>query len=164
MEKKKDLITGVCIFVASLLYLIKSFSIKVFVGTGATVINSRTIPIVWGLLLMALSVVLIVRGLTSKYEDSIEEEENDPEEVCLKHKYAVPATLGLIILYAFLIKRLGFILDSTLYLFLQMFIIGPKKMKRLWLLFILSAAGSALIFYIFVYLLNVPLPQGLISF
>ena len=59
---KNDLITGIVTAIFSIFYLSQTFSIKIFGGSDA-VADARTIPKVWGIGLLILSVILICRSI-----------------------------------------------------------------------------------------------------
>ena len=162
----KDLYTGLGVIIIALFYLIFSFKIKVFSGSGATLLSSRTIPIFWGICFLALGIVLVVRWFLNRNNHSPEEvkEKTEGEKVAFWHKYAVPLTLALLVLYVLLFKTLGFILDSIIYLFCEMFILSPQKNKKIWLIVVLSVFIPIVVYFLFVYALNVPLPSGILRF
>lgn len=162
----KDLYTGLGVIIIALFYLVFSFKIKVFAGSGATVLSSRTIPIFWGICFFALGIMLVLRCFL-KRDDQVSEEVKGyekGEEVAFIHKYAVPLTLALLVLYVFLFKTFGFVLDSIIYLFCEMFILSPQKTKKLWLIIVLSVFIPVVVYFLFVYALNVPLPAGFLKF
>ena len=75
----KDLYTGLGVIIIALFYLVFSFKIKVFSGSGATVLSSRTIPIFWGICFLALGIVLVLRWFL-KRDDQVSEEVKGSEK------------------------------------------------------------------------------------
>ena len=69
----KDLYTGLGVIIIALFYLVFSFKIKVFSGSGVTVLISRQIPIFWGICFLALGIVLVLRWFL-KRDDQVSEE------------------------------------------------------------------------------------------
>mgnify|MGYP006986299580 CR=1 FL=1 len=53
MRKTKDLVTGLAGMGLAIFYLLSAQSIAFFEGTGATALNSRTLPVFWGICLAA---------------------------------------------------------------------------------------------------------------
>ena len=149
MRKTKDLVTGLAGMGLAIFYLLSAQSIAFFEGTGATALNSRTLPVFWG-----------IRGAKLEAPDSGEEKAAQPR----KAKIAVPATFVLLALYVLLMKSVGFVLTTIVYLFLQTLVLTPKGKTRIWFAAALSAVLAVGIYLIFSRLLNVPLPAGILAF
>lgn len=167
MKKTKDLVTGIMVFLVAFLYIINAFSVKVFTGIGATTINSRTIPLIFGFCLVLLSVLLVVRAVRSQEQSGSGTTSTFGEKASytsLRFKYAVPVTFVLLILYVFLLKRAGFVPMTIAYLSLQILLLYPEGKKRYWLVAAVSIVFSFLVYALFVYCLNVPLPSGIMPF
>lgn len=166
MKRTKDLVTGCMVFLASFLYIINAFSVKVFSGIGATAINSRTVPLILGSCLMLLSVLMVIRALRAGRDAGSSSAESDEKTVLAswRYRYAVPVTFILLVLYVLLLKQVGFIPMTVAYLFFQILLLYPEGKKRYWLAAVVSLGLSCLIYLAFVYLLNVPLPSGIMPF
>lgn len=163
MRKTKDLVTGLAGMGLAIFYLLSAQSIAFFEGTGATALNSRTLPVFWGICLALLSALLLLRyfcGAKLEAPDSGEEKAAQPR----KAKIAVPATFVLLALYVLLMKSVGFVLTTIVYLFLQTLVLTPKGKTRIWFAAALSAVLAVGIYLIFSRLLNVPLPAGILAF
>ena len=171
--KKKDLVSGIIILAYALFYLINSFSIKIFAGAGATIINSSSIPRLWGIVLIVLSAWLIIRGIkqgrkensTSEADSACEKnqsEEHTKQRVFAEKKVIAPTleTVLVLIFYAVSIGTLGFILTTIIYLSFQIPILQPKVKRNYLISTALAIAFTLAVYFLFVYALNVPLPQG----
>lgn len=168
MRKYKDLITGLAVFFLSLFYLINIGSIRVFTGAGATAINARTIPLIEGSLLMLLNVIMLIRyGIKASRGGYVSESGEDDSALdgqSLRIRLAVPLTLCLLLIYVLAIGRLGFVLTSIIYLFFQIIILSPNGKIRVPFAAVIAVIAPVIIYLVFVYLLNVPLPRGIMPF
>lgn len=167
MKKYKDLYTGLIVFFLSLFYLVNVSTIKVFTGAGATAINARTVPAIEGGLLMFLSLALIVRFWVRMRRGEIAKDEGkaaEAAETSFRVRMAVPLTLLLLLLYVLAIGKLGFVITSMAYLFLQVLILSPEGKLNYIAATIIAVVCPIVIYLLFVYLLNVPLPSGIMPF
>ena len=73
-------------------------------------------------------------------------------------------TILLLCIYVLAFQPVGFILDTIVFLFLEMLVLTPKEKRNLPLLGILSVATPFIIYTLFVYAINTPLPKGLFGF
>jgi len=74
------------------------------------------------------------------------------------------ATIVLVGLYCFCYKPLGFLLDTLIYLFLQILILTPREKRSIWKIVLIDVAATVVIYLIFKQGFSVRLPQGLITF
>lgn len=73
-------------------------------------------------------------------------------------------TILLLSAYVLIFAPVGFIISTTVYLFLQMLVLCPKDKRKIPLLGIISVATPLFIYTLFVYAINMPLPKGLFGF
>ena len=114
----KDLVTGIVAGAFSAFYLVQTSSIKIFGGATAGV-TAQTIPRLWGGALLLLSIILILRSLLAMRRAKGREEQKMGLVAALKERREVVCTFVLLILYAVLMKPVGFIIMSMLYVYLQ---------------------------------------------
>ena len=167
MKKYKDLYTGLVVFFLSLFYLVNVSTIRVFTGAGATAINARTVPAVEGGLLMFLSLAMIVRFWVRMRRGEITKGDGKAAAAAkapFRVRMAVPLTLLLLLLYVLAIGKLGFVITSMAYLFLQVLILSPEGKLNFIAAAIIAVVCPVVIYLLFVYLLNVPLPSGIMPF
>lgn len=165
MRNKRDIITGGILAVISVAYIMASFSIKVFEGAGRTVINAGTIPRIWGVCLLILSVILMIRrgSPENAEEDGAAFGKNAAVKAWLYNNYAVAGTLILMAGYIFLMSKIGYLLDTFVYLIIQILLLSPKEEKN-WMAAVgISAAVAVGTCYVFTHLLGVPLPAGILT-
>lgn len=129
----KDLLTGIVAAAFSAFYLMQTSGIKVFGGATAGV-TAQTVPRLWGVAMLALSILLILRSILAMRKKSEQDEEERLGFLArLKERREVVCTFGLLILYAALMKPVGFIIMSILYVYLQVWVLTPpeKRTKRM---------------------------------
>jgi hypothetical protein len=66
-------------------------------------------------------------------------------------------------LYALLITKVGFLITTTVYLFIQINILSPKQSRKHLMFAIISVVASVVIYYIFVKVFNLMLPAGILG-
>lgn len=164
MKKSKDLVAGITIVLLAAFYLSQIHQIRVFSGAGATVINSGTIPMLWGGLLMLLGIVLLVQGVKKMRHSETDLIPARTEELRQPHaRLAVPGTFCLLTFYVIMMGTAGFVLATIFYLFLQIMLLNDSG-KRIWWASGALAVGTALAVYLFfVHVMHVPLPAGVLD-
>lgn len=165
---KTDLITGLISLAFSAAYLYEASSIKIFGGAGTAGVNAQTVPYLWGGCLAVLSVILILRSLLAKKKGEKESSSGRTRREFLekiKARREVVYTFGLLIGYAILMKPIGFIPTSMIYLLLQIWVLTPieKRSRKV----LVTAAGLAVFFsvslyFLFTEYLMVMLPAGIL--
>lgn len=108
-------------------------------------------------LILALSALKIVVALI----------ENDRTETTSRFGGNVPRGLLTILLvgaYCFLYKPVGFILDTAVYLFLQITLVTPKEKNKLWKNALIAVLTTVIAYLIFSIGFAIRFPKGVISF
>lgn len=115
------------------------------------------LPFVTGLILLALSLILLISRLLNRSADAGSMGEPMPRGQALKR--VLQALAGLCF-YALAVERLGFAFTTFLFMVAVLWL-GPKKWT-----FVLPAAfgATAFFFFLFKVLLNVPLPAGILGY
>ncbi len=173
-KENRDLVLGGVTLSVSIIIFIASFSIRKLVVSR---IGAAFVPQLAAVLLGAFSTVVIVQALLSMRRKKALIAAAAGSSVApptgtqpapatgedRSGKRLVAVTIGLLILYAFLLDFAGFILSTAIYLFLQ-FVILTMNRKRNFLLFaLISAVVSIAIYAIFVYGFELMLPAGLLG-
>ena len=164
---KSDLITGIIAAAFSVFYLFQTTTIKIFGGaTGG--VNARTVPEIWGGCLLILSIILIVRSIygmaKAKKNPTLPEQGNFIKNLIDKRE--VVYTFALLIGYAALMKPVGFIITSIIYVFLQILILTPiKKRSRkvMGIAAVMAVTFSTVLYYVFTKYFMVLLPPGILK-
>lgn len=163
-----DILPGIVSSLFSLFYLSQVPKIRVFKGLGATPINNRFVPYLWGGILLLLGICLIIRGLIKmmKLRAAGVKGEKFSLAALISDKREVIASFVCLTLYVGLLEKIGFVIMTTIYTFVQILILTPPDAK--WKKNIIPAAIVAvitgiLLYYIFRVHLNVLLPAGLLE-
>lgn len=161
MEEKRDLFVGIIVGLFSILYYIGALQIKMYKGLGVSVIDSSEVPKKWAIFLFLLSIMLIIRSVKRMKKSS---EKNVSLVQLLTLNKEVGLTFILLAIYTVFLKQLGFVTATFLYIFFQTLVLTKKEKRNYKLTIILAIIFSVLIDYIFVELLSVLLPKGIIGF
>ena len=70
------------------------------------------------------------------------------------------ASFGLLLFYALLLSRLGFVITSTIYIYAQSQFMVPSEKRSHLLSAVIAVASSVALYLVFVYVLRVNLPSG----
>lgn len=119
----------------------------------------RAFPIGLGSALLLLGLAITVSGFASRREVTPAKTDANAKSSSLKHELRIVlGTFGLLILYAFLIEKTGFLVSTPLVLVLTL--TGLLRIRR-WTFVALMSGGTTLVCWlVFVVLLRVPLPRG----
>ena len=161
----KDLVTGIVAGAFSAFYLVQTSGIKIFGGATAGV-TAQPIPRLCGGALLLLSIILILRSLLAMRRAKGRGEKKMGLVAALKERREVVCTFVLLILYAVLMKPVGFIIMTMLYVYLQVWVLTPpeKRTKRMH-----TVAGGLAVFFsvglyfVFTKYLMVMLPPGILK-
>ena len=74
------------------------------------------------------------------------------------------STIILVGIYCFCYKPVGFLLDTLIYLFLQIVIVTPKEKRKIWKILLIDIIATVVVYLIFTKGFSVKLPHGLITF
>mgnify|MGYP001163281726 CR=1 FL=1 len=162
MSKKGDLIAGIILALFSVFYLYEAMDIAVFAGMGKSVVDSGTVPKVWGGCLLVLSLWLIIRSLIAMKKNP-EQKKGGSLVEAIKDKREVWETFGLLFFYIATMDFLGFVISSMIYIFGQIIVLSPPSKVNYKIAGILAVVFSFGIYFVFVDYLMVLLPPGLLE-
>lgn len=173
LKKNRDAAMGLLFIAIAIGAYAASFTIREMVDIR---IGPRFVPRLTTVVLAALSGVLIVqsvlvrRKLAAKVGSAVAaeaaavasktEEEAAGREVV--NQRAVFWTIVLLVLYVSLLGMLGFVLTTTVYLFLQFLILTPKEKRSWWLAALIAVVVAVSVNYIFVRWFRLMLPTGML--
>ncbi|HAN94174.1 MAG: tripartite tricarboxylate transporter TctB family protein [Limnochordia bacterium] len=152
--RQNDFWLGVGLSVFSIWYLVVAGQIR----RGATHpvdVGPRALPLIYGSLLLILSIALIIRTILEARKTA---EEGESAGLPLKSV----VTAGLAVAYAWLIPRLGFVLSSTALLLCTTRVIANKKYNY-WLLTLTYLVLSLALSFIFSRWFYVQFPEPLLD-
>jgi hypothetical protein len=164
---RKNLIAGAALTAFSIGVLLVSLNISTFTGLGAAPLGSAFIPRLWGGCIGLLSLSLFLRGLRERKAymrmGKIEPFSFNASAFYRKNREVI-LTFVVIAAYTAFIGIAGFIIMSALYLFAQILILTPPGKRNFPVTGTVSIVTSVLVDYIFVSLLHVLLPRGILGF
>ncbi|MDR3200098.1 MAG: tripartite tricarboxylate transporter TctB family protein [Spirochaetales bacterium] len=167
MPYRKNIVSGAVLAFFSITVFMLSLNISTFTGLGAAPLGSAFIPRLWSVCLALLSFSLFFRGIRERTvyvkAGKIKPFVFKFSEFCRKHSEVI-LTFVSIAVYTALIGFVGFTIMSTLYLFAQILILTPAGKRNFLAAGIVSVVVAVLVDYIFVSLLHVLLPRGILGF
>ncbi|MGD9822386.1 MAG: tripartite tricarboxylate transporter TctB family protein [Aminobacteriaceae bacterium] len=166
MSFSRDRITGIVLSAFSLLYLFFSKDIKVFKGSGATPLTSAFMPRFWGTCLLILGLLLIFWGGFRRTDDGKADRPSTlaGQKKWLSDNREVVLTFVLIGVYSAFLPFLGFTISSALFIFGQILILTPPGKRRPGTALLVGIFFAVLIDSVFVKLIGVLLPKGILGF
>ncbi|MCP3031638.1 tripartite tricarboxylate transporter TctB family protein [Halobacillus sp. A1] len=141
---------GLVLFSIGYLYL--SFNLKEYPYVP---VDSDLVPKILGFLLLALSVFLF-------FDKSSEKEEEKAKRVVPKKEIIVMCGVGgMIFVYILLFELLGFLITTALFIISCSTFLGYRQWKTS---ILVSIIFPGVLYYVFNYLLQIRLPQGILPF
>lgn len=119
-------------------------------------IGSGFMPKLIAISLILISLIKLI--LTFLHKESEEKAKEDLDNM------GGILTIGALLFYVLTFEILGFIFSTAIYLFLQITILSNEKNRRLFLFLGISVGVSITIYMLFVYVINRPLPVGILGF
>jgi hypothetical protein len=151
-DKTRDLICGT-IFLALGIFMYRQS--KLISPIIPKEVGSGFFPLIVAVVFMSLAALLIVFSLLKKGEATSRSSEDIGGGTM---------TILAIITYVALFKVLGFLIATTLYLFVQIMILSNAKNRNLPLFGAISIVTPVIIYFLFVKAFNLILPPGILPF
>ena len=129
---KNDLFSGIVLGGFAIAYLIGAAMIKIPKMLSASLLNASSVPKLWGVLLLILGIVLIVRGLrvmkAEKAAGNAPEKKtaSDAAKGFWADNRAVVEMFVVLLVYIALIQPVGFLISTFLFLFAEFLQRGPE--------------------------------------
>lgn len=166
-QYKLDIIPGIVLAIFSIGYLALIPQIQTFTGMGATPLTNHFIPMLWGCVLLLLSLWIIVRGFRKRKKYLAEGgkiEKVSLKDAVMERREVIISFIALI-LYVALMGPVGFAPMTIVYVFAQILILTPREQwkKNIVPALITAVITGCALFYIFRYMLNVLLPIGILK-
>jgi len=127
-------------------------------------IGSGFFPSVVSVLLAITSIAIIAGGIVQARKP--DGKTASPSKASVEEKprvWGVVGTFALMTLYALLITKVGFLVTTTVYLFIQINILSPKASRKQLMFAAISVVASVVIYYTFVKVFNLMLPAGILG-
>lgn len=168
MSYRTNIVTGSALSIFSVSYLYFSLSIKPFRGIGATPLDAAFIPRFWGWCLLVLSLSLILRGFNEKRKSENAGKIAAAPAFSLKgfvsRNAEVILTFLAILVFTALLGPVGFVVMSALFIFFEALILTPKAKRNPIAAAAIAVVAAVSIDFLFVRLLSVLLPKGILGF
>lgn len=155
-EKKKSILTGVLFLAFGAFMVFQSAGIAPKMKND---MGSGVFPLWLGILIIAIALLRLATGLRMKENGDAGKEKTRASDMPGGWQ-----TIVLLSAYVLAFSSVGFLISTTVYLFLQMWILTPKEKRSVLKFAVIALAAALFVYLIFVYAINIPLPKGLFGF
>ena len=152
-NKQRDYACSVLFLIFCIFMFIQSLSIHSMMDKD---VGSGFVPKIVAMAIIVISAIKLLLTFLSKKSEEAKKSDEDIMGGLL--------TIVLLAIYVVLFKPLGFILSTFIYLFFQITLLSTEKNRNLILFGIISVVAPVVIYALFVYVIKMPLPTGLLSF
>lgn len=152
-KKVKEILISVVFMLVGIFIYLQAMNIKPLMKNE---LGSGYFPKVVAGTMIVLSILNIFLNLRKTH---IEDENKTKSDL-----FGGLSTIGLIGIYSLLYQKVGFLIGTSLYLFLQILILAPKEKRNIMLFAIISVVFSVFVYYLFTRIINMPLPKGIFGF
>ena len=154
-NKTRDIICSLLFLILGIFMFSQALKITSIMGKD---LGSGFMPKV---IAVALVLTSLLKLIATFFEKNPSEEEKDNNNQDSKGGLL---TIGALLFYVLTFEILGFIVSTTAYLFIQMLIFSDEKNRKSLLFLTISVVFSIATYVLFVYLIQKPLPTGILSF
>lgn len=158
-EKRTTILIGIFFLVFSIVLFVSAMAIP---APNALAIGGDFMPKIMAALLIICAMGFIIVGVTQK-PISEDPAEKTGQEMDIKRWSLFAIEFGLLFVYLCLLIPVGFILMTSIYIFLQAWIITVKEERSPIKMAIVAVVSSIIIYFIFVKGFNLMLPAGLLG-
>lgn len=152
-NKQRDYACSVIFLIFGIFMFTQSLSIQSMMDKD---VGSGFVPkIVAAAIIVISALKFLLTAFNKKKADSIKTDEDMTGGLL---------TIALLAIYVVLFKPFGFILSTMIYLFFQITLLSTEKNRNFILFGVISVVAPVLIYAMFVYVIKMPLPTGIISF
>ncbi len=152
-NKQRDILCSVLFLVFGVFVFMQALPIKPIMGKD---LGSGFMPQIIGVSIAVIAAVKLILTLISKAPAAKSSTDDDFKGGLW--------TIAALSAYVLLFDRLGFILSTALYLFVQILILSNEQNRNLKLFAAISVITPIAVYALFVYVIKMPLPAGLLSF
>lgn len=152
-KKVKEILISVVFMLVGIFIYLQAMNIKPLMKNE---LGSGYFPKVVAGTMIVLSILNIFLNLRKTH---IEDENKTKSDL-----FGGLSTIALIGIYSLLYQKVGFLIGTSLYLFLQILILAPKEKRNIMLFAIISVVFSVFVYYLFTRIINMPLPKGIFGF
>ena len=159
IKKYGDLTIGIFFSVLSIAMILASIALP---KSTVMEIGPDFVPLCIAILTLGLAAALIVLSLKQMKKNAGIEIAVDPSEEAPDMKRVIISFL-LILIYVFIMKPVGFIVSTCVYLPLQMLVLAPDEGRKPVFLTIISVLFTFAVFFLFRYGFKIVLPAGIFT-
>lgn len=152
-KKVKEILISVVFMLVGIFIYLQAMNIKPLMKNE---LGSGYFPKVVAGTMIVLSILNLFLNLKKTH---IEDENNTKSDL-----FGGLSTIALIGIYSLLYQKVGFLIGTSIYLFLQILILAPKEKRNIMLFAIISVVFSVFVYYLFTRIINMPLPKGIFGF
>lgn len=154
-SKTRDIVCSSLFLIVGMFTFANALEIKPLMAKD---LGSGFMPKVIGVSLIIIAVIKLILTLINKKEskEKILNDDIDQKGGLL--------TIGIFLFYVLTFEMLGFIVSTVIYLFFQMLILSNDKNRNCKLFVLISVIFSVVVYALFVYVINRPLPIGIFGF
>lgn len=154
-NKQRDILCSVVflLFGAGMLYM--STGIKKMIESD---VGSGYVPAFIGICIMVVAGAKLILTLMDKSDAANKKEKNDFDLL------GGVGTVAIMAFYVLTFDKLGFLLSSMIYLFVQITLMSNKENRKLGLFAVISVALPVVVYALFNYVIKMPLPKGILGF
>jgi len=166
---QNDLFSGIVVCVFAIWYFAMATQIKIMKMLASTLLDASSVPKFWAVLLLLLGAIMLVRGFgeisRAKKAGYVPPKSTAGEAVngFLKANSHVILMFLALFLFIALMTPLGFLPSCFLFLVAEFSILARKEEQNLVLSVILALVVSVLIYALFKYAFQMPLPSGILQ-
>lgn len=164
LKKFGDLIVGICYLALGIALIIGA---KALPKSTVMDIGPDFMPIVVGSICIGLSVLLLVQAVSALRKTAGQKTEAGSESTESASDYVrVIESLVLALVYVNVLKPVGFIISTLVYLALQIFVLAPndkRTMKDIVKYVIIDVIFTLVVYFLFRYGFKIVLPAGILK-
>lgn len=155
MSKFKDLITGIC----GLIFSVALYALSVQIGLKEnTTIGADFLPKIAAVVMLFMFAIVTYRGAVA-VKNGVEEAPRDYKSNYL----GVVIIFAAMIAYAMLLKPVGFIITSMVFLLLAIVLMTKKEELKPVLTIVITVVAVLFIYFVFTKVFGVRLPKGILK-
>ena len=159
-KKYGDIIVSIFFMIAGIALIALA---KTLPASAVMSVGPDFMPTVIGLVTLILAIILLIMSIKGFKANAAKLEAEPPKSVEYKR---VILSMLVILLYAFLLQTVGFIVLTLVYLPIQIFILAPdenRTKKDIILYLIISVIFTFVVFFLFRYGFKIMLPAGIFT-
>jgi putative tricarboxylic transport membrane protein len=156
MKNKKDFLSGSFFLLLGFYLAFRSMQLSVWSRFGP---DEGFIPLLTAVIIIGICLVIIIKSL-SLTQGQKKEETPEKQKKEIGSIFKVSLYILLIMLYGLLLEKVGFLITSSLFLFIMLKYVEKQSWRMTTFVGVASMITSYLLF---VYFLGILLPRGLIK-